>query len=515
MRTYRLTLRQDNGVSASYPVPAKGLLIGRSPEMDIVLKGQLVSRKHVQISLEDGELRAKDLGSRNGIMVNGQQVVSARLHEGDRFRVGQAEFIVESDDEMPTSRSVISFERATHVYETILRESSSNRLSHLYKAAQLLSDGFDLDDLLSKLLSLIFEALPAKRGYILTVEENDEPVVRAKMSRPKGNQPPPLSRTVVDYVIRERSAILTTDAQEDNRFSDAPSVLDFSIHSAMCVPLCGHDSVVGAAYIDSGAEPDPFTEFDLELLTAIGLVAGVAVDNTRLYEMNLMKERLAAIGQATAGIGHCVKNVLTGIKGGAQIIDAAIEREDFDYLRRGWPLVKRSMERMETLMLNMLSFSKDRKPQLGIMDLNGTVEEALDMVASRAEKYGVEVSLEQGKLPVVQGDGRELFRVFLNLAHNAMDAMARDGGKLTVKTWIEGDICYVEFSDTGPGIDPKILPQLFQAFVSTKGSSGTGLGLACSRKIAREHGGDVTVRSTVGQGAVFLVSLPKTPPEET
>jgi signal transduction histidine kinase len=277
----------------------------------------------------------------------------------------------------------------------------------------------------------------------------------------------------------------------------------------MCAPLIGRQSVVGAIYVDAGREDTMFTEANLELLTAIARVVGVAVENARLYQDNVKRERLVAIGQATAGVGHCVKNILTGIKGGAQFVDMALENKDFTYIEKGWPIMHRAIERIEMLVLNMLTFSRDRTPDLGPADINSLVEEVLAIVKSRADRIKVTLEFVRGSLGIVLADTREIYRALLNLVTNALDACERKGGTVTVTTYATPEGCCIEVKDTGVGIPPEILPKLSQAFVTTKGSSGTGLGLACTYKIVQEHGGKVTVESKVNEGAKFTVFLPK------
>jgi signal transduction histidine kinase len=388
--------------------------------------------------------------------------------------------------------------------------NESSRFPILYRAAQLLGTIFDLDDLLKQILDIIFEALPAvRRGYVITFSDNaNEAKVRASNLREGEATTLPLSTTLIDYVFTEKNAILTRDAQADSRFQGAQSIIGHAIHAAMCAPLRGRQAVVGAIYVDSGAKSSNFTDNDLQLLTVLAQVVGVAVENARLYQANMEQERLAAIGQATAGIGHCVKNILTGLLGGAQFVDMALEKNDLRYIEKGWPIIRRAIDRIEMLMLNMLSFSRNRQPERALTDVNALIHEVLDVVRSRAEKKNIVLGANQTGIVHAYIDSREIYRVILNLLVNAIDACEGDGGSVTVAASTEPSGCYIEVRDTGAGIPAELMPKLFQAFVSTKGSNGTGLGLACSNKIVREHGGVIHVDSEVGKGTKITVFLP-------
>lgn len=507
---YELVLYKSHGISERFPVPETGLLIGRSAECDVTLSDQLVSRRHARVVPAPGGLKLSDLNSSNGVEVNGNRVKEAVLQEGDSLRVGEALFRVARVSDSTLGHSIISPAAAEELYKSMVDGADGGRLPILYKAAQLLGSVFDLDRLLDEILAIIFQAIPVRRGYVLTLDADSvEPVVRATRSIEAGREGPPLSRTLIQHVFDHKDAILTLDAAQDSRFDQAASIIGNEIHAAMCAPLCGRESVVGAIYVDSGMSTRPFSKADLELLSAIARVVGVAVENARLYQENVQQERLAAIGEATAGLGHCIKNILTGIRGGGEFVNMALEKKDLKYLERGWPILMRSIERIDNLVLNMLSFSKDRTPEKTMTDVNQIARDTAEMVRKRAEKSGIELVVDTDFSGTAVVDGRDIYRVVLNLVVNAVEACeSKGGGKVTVQVRCAEDGCTIKVSDTGCGIAPEILPKLSQAFVSTKGSSGTGLGLACSYKIVREHGGRVDVTSELGKGTSFTVFLP-------
>jgi len=158
--------------------------------------------------------------------------------------------------------------------------------------------------------------------------------------------------------------------------------------------------------------------------------------------------------------------------------------------------------------LNMLAFSRERKPEIAPLDLNGLVEEVFSIIRPRADRIGVKLEFDRDRPIMGHADSRGMYRVLLNLVTNALDACEKNGGTVTVRTYSREDGCCIEIRDTGPGIPEDVLPKLSQAFVSTKGSSGTGLGLACSYKIVREHGGEISARNHEDGGAEFTIFIP-------
>ncbi|MBN2308057.1 MAG: GAF domain-containing protein [Candidatus Hydrogenedentes bacterium] len=509
MATYTLVIRQGDSESSVVVEPGRALTIGRALDADIVLPGQEVSRRHARVRAGDDGLIVEDLGSRNGVQIDGETVETACLAGGGVFMIADCAFEVREGAETSTASTRIPYEEASALYESMVAEGPAGRLPILYRAAQLLGSVFDLEDLLAQILELIFDAMPAHRGFVLLLSpETGRPEVHATRSRDSESQSPPLSRAVIDHVLSEREALLTTDAQLDERFAASESVALHAIHAAMCVPLCGRNEAVGTIYVDSGPDARTFDNGDLELLTAIGRVVGVAVENARLYQETLRQERLAAIGLAMAGVSHSVKNILTGVRGGEEFVDTALAAHDWEPLEKGWRVLRRCIERIETLMLNLLTLSKDRPPQRMPTDLGGVVSEAVATVAPYAERLGVAIDVQAEETPPAHVDAPAIYRVVLNLALNAVEACSDAHAPVHVACRADATGHFINVRDEGPGIAPELQPKLFELFQSTKGAGGTGLGLPSSRKIVREHGGDITVDSAPGKGAAFTVFLP-------
>lgn len=510
MARYDMAMRKDGAEINNFVVGRDGVIIGRASDCDVVLSDSMVSRHHARFWVEDRLLKVEDLGSRNGVLVNGERVTRLRVEEGDNILVGTHEFVVtpraqQGDD----ANHTLSFEKATGVYDKMVADHKKGHLPLMYKASLLLGTIFDLDELLQKILRLICEELPVKRAFILTLDKGSPtPKIRVSIPKVKSSEEPKISTTLISQVFKERGAVLTLNAQED--FAAAESVMANDIQAVMCVPLCGREKVVGAIYVDGGDSGVVFTTGHLEILTALGRVTGVAVENARLYQETVESERLAAIGVATASMGHCIKNILAGIKGGAEFVDVAIGKEDWKYVQKGWPLVRRATSRMEDLVLNLLTFSRepDAQPTAESTDLNKLIKELMEATQNAADRAKVTLKFNEGEIPFMHVDAGAVYRAMLNLVQNAIEACEEDGGTVTIQTEADRSGVFLHVRDTGPGIDKEFQPQLFKAFATTKGARGTGLGLACVKKIVDAHGGTVSAKSTKGKGATFTVFLP-------
>ncbi len=235
----------------------------------------------------------------------------------------------------------------------------------------------------------------------------------------------------------------------------------------------------------------------------------------RLEKELLQAERLASIGQTVAGLAHGIKNILHGLKGGSYLVDIGIERGDTDRLAKGWETVKRNIERTSVLVMDLLSYSKEREPEYGPCSPNRIAEEVCDLLQARADENDIQILRELDEsIGERRMDPHTIHTVLLNLMTNAIDACLFDENtdkdwKVVLRTGREKDnVVRFQVSDTGVGIGRAAQEKLFSSFFSTKGHRGTGLGLMVTRKLVEEHQGTIAVESEPGKGTTFTVRLP-------
>ncbi|MFH1060477.1 MAG: PAS domain-containing protein [Pseudomonadota bacterium] len=249
------------------------------------------------------------------------------------------------------------------------------------------------------------------------------------------------------------------------------------------------------------------------VLGTVGISRDVTEEN-RLKRQLIESERLIAIGQTVAGLAHCIKNILFGLKGGAYLVDSGLARGLAPRVQEGWQTVQACIGRISDLSLDMLSYTREREPDPRPTDPAALVEAVLAMVGPAAAQAGVALSADCDPGPDLPLDPDLLTRALLNLLTNAVDAChekdypAGQAPQVRVEARRRpGQIQFV-VSDNGTGMAPEVVAQLFTRFFTTKQSRGTGLGLAVSQKLVAEHGGEVRVDSTPGQGSVFTIHLP-------
>jgi two-component system NtrC family sensor kinase len=235
----------------------------------------------------------------------------------------------------------------------------------------------------------------------------------------------------------------------------------------------------------------------------------------RLQEELITSERLAATGQTVASLAHYIKNILNGLKGGTYVLNVALDRNNTDKIKDGWAMIERNVGRISELVLDLLAYSKERKPEPENCFPNEIAEEVCALMDGPASEHDIEIIRKADpRIGEAFMDPRVIHRSLLNLVSNAIDACIFDsttkkGWRVTVKTAMEKDhMIRFQVADNGVGMDDKTKENLFAAPFSTKGERGTGLGLLVTEKIVKESGGVINVTSELGKGTSFTIRLP-------
>jgi PAS domain S-box-containing protein len=242
----------------------------------------------------------------------------------------------------------------------------------------------------------------------------------------------------------------------------------------------------------------------------------MSTDITDLHRLQLEKieaERLAAVGQTVAGLAHGIKNIITGLEGGMYVMRSGLARGRKERVDSGWQMLERNVERISVMARNLLSFSKGHTPDVRIADPNALAREIVEFYADAAARVGVEIvaRCDETAAPAAL-DAREIHSCLANLVSNAIDACQmseRKSGHVELRTREQAGALVFEVADDGVGMDVEVKRKIFTTFFTTKGSSGTGLGLLLTRKVVQEHGGSVEVDSELGRGTCFRIVLPR------
>jgi len=530
--------------------------VGRHPTNTICLALDSISRFHARIDKRGSFHILQDLNSSNGTMVNGERITQMTLHHRDQVTFGNVEFefrnespsqapthgdtgvgggmsIVEFTDDdaerMPGSKAVLRSEEISALadkssffeYEPDRKpkdaEAIYRRLTALYKLSELLHESADEDEkvVAERVLELVFRIAKPDRGVIMTrfARESVELDVAAVRyaDAPITPQRVAISRAIMQEVMTQKVAVMTTDAQADDRFGQSESIIFSKVRSAICVPMIHSDHVMGIFHVEIAAEGRQFGREDLEFVTIVANELSGFIETQRMRREASHRERLAAVGETVAGISHNVKNILLLMKGGSELLDRALDKGNLDNARESWSVVGRGIDKIAKLVKDMLEYSTSWKHHLSKADINDMICATAEEVESQLVAKGItlELDLEEGLEPRIV-DETGLQRTLMNLIVNAMEAIPHSEGSITVSTSVLADESLVlKVGDNGAGIDQDKLEKVFLPFYTTKGSSGTGLGLPMCKKVVEDMGGTMKADSEINVGTTFTIVIPR------
>jgi two-component system NtrC family sensor kinase len=543
----------DKGRKFELP-PNEPQLIGRSSE-SLPLTDNTVSRAHAELTPDLGEWYIRDLNSQNGTFVNGVRITDrTRLRPGDQVRVGQTLFVfgVTGAEETAASRLVrltgpgqidASIERTLpsqppvglslsgNLDDSVIlaepepRAAAVDHLRVIYHLSTLLAQPLDRQAMCDSVLDLVFAQFRPERGCILLRRQEDEPGALPVPVAVKYREPPidasdteiQVSRTILAHAVGRAEGVLSSNAMHDPRFASGDSIHRMHIRSAICSPIRFGERSFGAIYIDSSIANYTFTPEQLALMNAIGQHVGLALANAESQQQRMQAERLAVIGETVATLSHSIKNMLQGLRGGADLVEMGLRKEDLRIARGGWEILQRNLSRIISLTMNMLAFSRQRRVEVELVRLSALVDECVELLSGQAGAKQVALIADvEADMPPVPLDPALVHQALVNLITNAIEAVAPGRGVVTIRGHYRqepGRAPEVELAviDNGPGIPAAKQRWVFEPFNTTKGLKGTGLGLAVARRVAEDHGGRILLESVEGRGAILRMIFPAVP----
>lgn len=543
-------------------------LLGRSSEA-LPISDNAISRRHAELTPDEGLWFIRDLQSQNGTYVNGVRIGDRqRLRPGDQIRVGQSLFVFgQTDVRDPDIVSIVGKRQVDatiektmasqplHVFsgsndDSIIlsepepRAAAVDHLRVIYRLTTMLTTRIvERQELLKGVLDLVFAEFHPERGCIMIsnspisggqpMSSDLVPVVVKYREAPLDPDQAKIqvSRTILQHAVNKNEGVLSTNAMTDPRFAKGDSVQQMHIRSAICSPIRFRDRTYGAIYVDSSIANYTFTPEQLALMNAIGQHTGLALSNAELYQQKLQSERLAAIGETVATLSHSIKNILQGLRGGADVVEMGLKKDDLKLARGGWGILQRNLDRIIGLTMNMLAFSRQRRVELELTRLGPIVEECAALLESTFASKEVALIVDiDSELPPIPLDTSLVHQAIMNLMTNAVEAVEQVSGAVTVRVVYRQPppeairpgyapstgvvrLPEVEISviDNGPGIPSSKMPWVFEPFNTTKGIKGTGLGLAVAKRVCEDHGGRIEIESTEGRGATFRMIIPVDP----
>jgi signal transduction histidine kinase len=390
----------------------------------------------------------------------------------------------------------------------------------LHQVGRFLDSVTDLDVLIDQIMDAAREVTDAEASSFLRWNEQTEQLsfFVALGARGVATGQRILKREVVlakgegiaGHVAQTRRVLNVPDVRKDPRFyTGADDKTGFVTRAILAVPVTHYGRLLGVLEVLNKSDGQAFTDADVEVLETVASQAAIAVENANLHTRIVAQERLAAFGEGIAGTAHCVKNIVNSVKMSLAVVQMGVDDEQPQLVEGVLPALNRGVQRIEDLVLDMLSFSKERAPRLQRVELPAFLEEVASVCRPLAQSKGAEVL-------VVLGDGTDeaifdrhsFHRCLTNLVGNAIHAVPEGIGRIELRAQRIGRApVRIEVADNGCGMPDDVQARIFEPFFSTKGSRGTGLGLSVVRKIVQEHDAELLLESVPEQGTTFTIAL--------
>jgi two-component system, NtrC family, sensor kinase len=319
--------------------------------------------------------------------------------------------------------------------------------------------------------------------------------------------------------LRERRDALVRDEVTRNEPAARVTALDAELARLKveaCVPMNLEGEIAGVVCLGSKANSEMFYVSDLKVLETLATEIALALKYRRMEDQILRKNKLIELGTIAAGVAHEIRNPLASIRTFAQLLPD--KQDDPEFKEEFSKLVLKDVDRITKVVESMLAFARPAQVTIADHRVNEIVDEAVLLTAPRLKNKRIELTKQFHEQPTLRVDKQQILQVLVNLINNAADALP-ELGKIRVATGVRGmngtngggggdqKFAVIEVADNGPGIPAGVRNRVFDPFFTTK-REGTGLGLSISQKIARDHGGIITVSSVEGKGTTFQINLP-------
>lgn len=541
---YIVKVVAGNMRGTKFPIRKSDFTLGRSSEADIHVNDTLISRIHCRLTLENNSWFVEDLNSTNGTWVMGQKVhgkVSLPLKTSVRIgktifelydlyvgeRTGVYEKPAISYRIQPETLSPVEEDQGKEsVTQPRIQNEENQRLAAVYKFQNIISSVFEEKELHTKILSAVCNIVKADHAYLLLYDLTSGEFmpklgrIASKMTEVIDQKD--INQTIVAFVKDNREAILSIEKFQDDKITETkvPVVSQIST-SIMCVPMLGRQQTLGMLYLSLTSPQEKYTEDDLRLLTVIAHTAGMAVEHSNMMEFNLKNERLVATGTTAATLSHYIKNILAGLDGSLNLLRMGLDEKNYELSDEAWHILSKNHRRLGNVVLDLLNLASEQKLNFSIENVADIIGDVGELFFSQMQQEGIALDVNPAikELPLyAEVDPKGVHRILLNLLSNAEFAVQQkrtdleqtDIGKIGINAYFSDtkDYIVISVSDDGPGLEEPETQKIFDLFISSKGSAGTGLGLAVCKRIVEAHGGSITVKSEKGKGATFSFSLP-------
>ena len=392
----------------------------------------------------------------------------------------------------------------------------------LARVGQTINSALNLDDALQVITREACLMMQAKMCSVLMLDDSRDWLnLRASFGAGEAYLQKPhvnAAESLVGIVVGRRQPIQLENIQTYSRYQNTEVARQEGLVAMLSVPLIFAGESIGVMSVYTG-QPYKFSDEEIRILSALAELSALAIEKARLYERIVdveeqlrQNEKLSALGLLAAEVAHEIRNPLTVMKMLYHSLDLKFPASD--PRTKDAQIIGEKMEHLNKIVEQILAFARTTEPDFQKTNLNEVIEELGLLVRHKLRNHGISfVPKLDPALPDILADAPQLEQAFLNLILNAVEAMPK-GGKLTVSSRVETgadgetDRVIVEFKDTGAGMTEEQRRRAFTTVLATTKAKGTGLGLAIVARVIETHRGDIKIKSRLGHGTTFSVSLP-------
>ena len=426
-----------------------------------------------------------------------------------------------------------------------ITEQRATEMQTVNRISQALVSQLEFDALIKLVGELMIETFKADIVYVAIYDEKTN-MIHFPYEYGDKNEPRKFGDGITERILTNNEPLLINKDYDEIRAMMKARQIGRVTSSFLGVPVQIGKKPLGVISVQTTEEENRFNENDMRLLSTIAANVSVAMQNADAYqkmrsalsdleaaqEQLVQQEKLASLGQLTAGIAHEIKNPLNFVKNFSEVclemveeareVDRAAILEILDDIKANLTKIHEHGTRADSIVKSMLMHSRGGDGKLQSTLLNPLTKEYVNLAfhGMRAGKQPIDVDINLelddsvGEVPLIAED---FSRVILNLCNNAFDAMREKMGhggdsykpKLSVRTSRDNDCVSIDIQDNGPGIPDDIKDKVMQPFFTTKkGTQGTGLGLSITHDIIKAHGGELSIQSNGNEGTEFTIKLP-------
>ena len=538
-------------LSKPIPLPTNRVTIGRSAGNTIIINAASISRRHAVMTSREGNYYVKDTDSQNGTFINEAKVTASRVEHHDRITFGNQTFLFlkrpdetapQAADRMIDANSTIVLDRDEIEPGGFLAYAAENarlglfpqtekdtgeeryadpiekghhHLSLLYRLSERIRATQNPKEILTDGLNLILEAIPTAERAVIMLRSGRGGTLEVAASRNRTSQACDtniqISRTLLDWVLTEKMALMTQIGSDDIRLKASESIKVSHLTAIICVPIIVTGKVIGIVYVDSGNMFEQITQEDVAFTAAVAHELALTIVNIRLQQSAIRNERMAAIGLTVSNLAHNIKNLTMINQNAIDLMKMHLDQIGHEKANTCWEIIHHGFQRINKLSVEMLAYAGEKELSPALSNINRAILTNTDFFDRSLKGNGIELSLAlSDENPRCMIDERQLLDALLNIVVNAVDAIGnRQDGKIRITTAVEDSRrLVIAVQDNGCGIDPDKKQRIFDLFYTTKGTSGSGLGLPMVVKFIESSGGRLLVSSEPGVGSTFKMVFP-------